>query len=309
MMRGAILDSDAPLYGRATESFAVRPLRPGYLEDVFTVSAPWELVSAYALWGGMPRYWELAEPFGADFDSALDALVLDPSGPLHDEPNKLLLEETPSAVALRPLLDVIGAGAHRVSKIGARLGRHASSLSRPLSALMETDLVLREIPFGSDPRSGKRSLYRIADPFFRMWFRVVPPHRPALAETPRRTRLGYWRRYRTWLEFTAWEELCRMAVPFLHVNDGPLADLGPWEPARRYWHGNDPEYDIVARSVDGARVLVGEAHCKPATLRHASLSGCRGKRSDKGAVCSRRGRHARCRRTRGDDSSYKSDDW
>ena len=40
---------------------------------------------------------------------------------------------------------------------------------------------------------------------------------------------------------------------------GPLADLGPWEPAQRYWHGNDPEFDVVARSVDGVRTLVGEA--------------------------------------------------
>ena len=41
--------------------------------------------------------------------------------------------------------------------------------------------------------------------------------------------------------------------------DTPLARLGPWEPARRYWRGNAPEFDIVARSVDGRRLLVGEA--------------------------------------------------
>ena len=50
-----------------------------------------------------------------------------------------------------------------------------------------------------------------------------------------------------------------MAVPLLHRADGPLARLGPFEPAQRYWHGNAPEYDIVARSVDGRRLLVGEA--------------------------------------------------
>lgn len=259
MMRNAILETDAPLYGRATESFAIRPLRPGYLGDVFAVSVPKYLVSIYALWGGMPRYWELAEPFGADFDSSVDRLVLDPSGPLHNEPDRLLLEESPPATALRPLLDVIGSGAHRVSEIAARLRRPASSLPRPLSTLVEMSLLLREVPFGSDPRSGKRTLYRIADPFFRLWFRVVAPHRAALAEAPRETRLGYWYKYRPGLESAAWEELCRMAVPFLHLNGGPLADLGPWQPAQRYWHGNDPEFDIVARSVDGGRILVGEA--------------------------------------------------
>ncbi len=172
IMRSAVLDADAPLYGRATESFAIRPLRPGYLADVFAVSSSKDIVSIYALWGGMPRYWELAEQFGWDFDSAVDSLVLDPSGPLHNEPDRLLLEESPPATALRPLLDVIGSGAHRVSEIAARLGRPASSLPRPLSTLVEMSLLLREVPFGSNPRSGKRTLYRIADPFFRLWLGV-----------------------------------------------------------------------------------------------------------------------------------------
>ena len=258
MMHGAALDADAPLYGRAIEAFALRPLRPGYLGDVFPAFSPRELVSVYALWGGMPRYWELAAPFGRNLDDAVDALVLDPAGPLHDEPPRLLLEETPPAAALRPLLDVIGTGANRVSEIAGRIGRPASSLSRPLATLTAMDFVRRETPFGSSPRSDKRSLYRLADPFLRFWFRVVAPHRAALAEAPRETRLGYWHRYRAGLESYAWEELCRMAVPVLHRADPTLARLGPWQPAQRYWRGNDPELDVVACSVDGRRVLVGE---------------------------------------------------
>ena len=259
MMHGAILDAGAPLYGRAVEAFAVRPLKPGYLQEAVPFDQPRDMVSAYALWGGMPRYWELAEPFGADLATAVDSLVLDPSGPLHGEPDRLLLEETPPATALRPLLDTIGAGAHRVSEIAGRLERPASSLSKPLAALVEMGFVRRETPFGADPKSGKRSLYRIDDPFMRLWFRVVAPHRAALANTPRETRLQYWYRHRPSLEALAWEELCRMAVPLLHRTDTPLADLGPFEPAQRYWRGNAPERDVVARSIDGRRLLVGEA--------------------------------------------------
>ena len=259
MMHGAILDTGAPLYGRAVEAFAVRPLKPGYLQEAVPVDQPRGLVCAYALWGGIPRYWELAEPFGADLGTAVDSLVLHPSGPLHGEPDRLLLEEIPPATALRPLLDTIGAGAHRISEIAGRLGRPASSLSKPLASLIEMGFVRREIPFGADPKSGKRSLYRIDDPFMRLWFRVVAPHRAALANAPRETRLQYWYRHRPSLEAYAWEELCRMAVPLLHRADTPLANLGPFEPAQRYWRGNAPEYDVVARSIDGRRLLVGEA--------------------------------------------------
>ena len=93
----------------------------------------------------------------------------------------------------------------------------------------------------------------------RLWFRVVAPHRAALAAAPRETRLRYWRRHRPSLESLAWEEQCRMAVPVLHRLETTLAGLGPWEPAQRYWRSNVPELDVVARSVDGRRLLVGEA--------------------------------------------------
>ncbi len=218
-----------------------------------------DLIRAYAVWGGMPRYWELAEPFGVDFVAAVDALVLDPAGPLHNEPDRLLRAEMPPAMTLRPLMDVIGNGAHRVSEIAGRLGRPASSLAGPLASLAEMWLVRREIPFGSNPRSGKRSFYRIADPFLRLWFRVVAPNRAALAEAPRETRLFYWRKHRAALEGEAWEELCRMATATLHRADTPLREYGPFEPAQRYWRGSEPELDVVARSVDGHRLLVGEA--------------------------------------------------
>ena len=271
MMHGAILSAAAPLYGRAREAFAVRPLRPGYIADLFPLAGGRDLLAFYAAWGGMPRYWELAEPFGLDLESAVDTLVLDPAGPLHLEPDRLLLEEVPPATALRPCLDVIGGGAHRVSEIAGRLGWPASSLSRPLAALTEMGLVRRETPFDSDPRSGKRSLYRIDDPFLRLWFRVVAPGRTALAQAPRETRLAYWRRHRPGLEAQAWEELCRMAVPFLHRSTSPLADLGAWEPAQRYWRRNEPEYDVVARSVNGRRLLIGEAKSASRPLSAAAL--------------------------------------
>ncbi len=269
MMHGAVLDASAPLYGRAVEAFAVPPLPAGYIGDAFDLgpaTASRHLVALYALWGGMPRYWELAAPLtgrpGADqrwLENAVDALVLDAAGPLHDEPERLLALEMPPAAALRPLLDVIGTGAHRVSEIAGRLGRPASSLSRPLAALTALQLVRRETPFGSSPHAGKRALYRIDDPFLRLWFRVVAPNRAMLGTAPKETRLAYWHRVWPALAAAAWEALCRRAVPLLHRSRAPLGRLGPWEPAQRYWRGNAPELDIVARSVDGRRLLVGEA--------------------------------------------------
>lgn len=259
MMSLAGAGASAPPPGRAVESLALRPLRAGSLAEAFQSCQFGDLVEIYALWGGMPRYWELAVPFHKELDAAVDALVLDPCGPLHHEPEQLLYEETPPATSLRPLLDVIGSGACRLGQIAGRLGRPATSLARPIAALMEMGLVRRERPFGSDPRSGKRSLYRIDDPFLRMWFRVVAPHRAALTASQPGSRLRYWYRCRRDLETVAWGELCSAAVPRLHESDHPIAGFGPFEPAQRFWHGSARERDIVARSVDGRRLLVGEA--------------------------------------------------
>lgn len=98
-------------------------------------------------------------------------------GPLHDEPNRLLLEETPSAIALRPILDVIGAGAHRLSEIAGRIGQPATSLARPLARLQELEFVVREAPFGDPERGAKRALYKLADPFLSLWFSLIAPKR------------------------------------------------------------------------------------------------------------------------------------
>jgi len=259
MMQGLVLDANAPLYGRAVEAFQLSPLAAGFVGDALGIRDALECVKAYAVWGGVPRYWEITQPFGTDLDAALDACVLDPHGPLHTEPERLLLEELPPALSLRPILDAIGMGAHRVSEIAGRIGQPATALTRPLARLREMGLVAREAPFGSSEKSGKRALYRIADPFLRMWFRVVAPQRGILARASRKVRAELWRRERERLFAESWEDLCRRAIPAIAESDPRLGRGSAWLPAARYWHGGGPEWDAVTSTVDGSRLLVGEA--------------------------------------------------
>ena len=252
MMQGLTLDGGAPLYGRARELLKVRPLPIGHLGAALRLRDPTAIVRSFAAWGGIPRYWELAQPF-ADVGEAVEALVLDPLGPLHEEPVRLLLDERPPALTLRPLLDAIGGGAHRLSEIGARIGQPATSLARPLQRLQELDLVVREAPFGEPERSGKRSLYKLADPLLRLWFSVVAPKRSLLVQAPRRIRRQLFDQAAPRLCALTWEELCRAAVPRLGESLGGL-DFGP---ARRFWLGSGPEWDVVAQA-PGGELLLGE---------------------------------------------------
>lgn len=258
MMQGLVIEATEPLYGRATEAFSLQPLAAGYLQEALGVATAQDVILAYTAWGGVPRYWELMWEWGLLLDRAVDHLVLDPLGPLHEEPERLLLEELPPAVKLRPILDAIGLGAHKVSEIAARIGEPATSLSRPLQRLIELGLIQREIPFGASSASAKRSLYRIADPFCRMWFRVVAPNRGFLADAPTHAREKLWRGARPDLVSTAWEELCRQWVSLGAAKYPRFREMGDWEPARRFWHGEGPEWDVVSQTLDGRCVLLGE---------------------------------------------------
>lgn len=270
MMQGMLLDPQAPLFGRADELMDLAPLAPRWLPQAFGENKIARLVQHHAAWGGVPRYWELAVREGGDVIRIIDRLVLDPLGPLHREPERLLLEELPPAAETKPVLDAIGLGAHRLSEIAGRLGRPATSLGRALDRLIGMQLIKREVPFGESEKSGKRSLYRLADPFLRLWFQVVAPNRSVLVEAPQAVRLGVLKKRWPGLVATAFEDLMRSSVGRASVGS-ELAALGPFKPASRWWQGSKPEWDIVAESVDDNRLLLGEVKWSQDRWRKAQL--------------------------------------
>ncbi|PKN62418.1 MAG: hypothetical protein CVU57_24330 [Deltaproteobacteria bacterium HGW-Deltaproteobacteria-15] len=105
MMQGLVMRAREALYGRATEAFHLQPLPAGYLSEALGLSSARDVILAYAAWGGVPRYWELVSESGLALDRGVDHLVLNPLGLLHEEPERLLLEELPPAVGLRSIMD------------------------------------------------------------------------------------------------------------------------------------------------------------------------------------------------------------
>lgn len=252
MMQGAILDASAPLYGRADEILKLSPISIGYMNEALRLKKPRSIVEAYSVWGGIPRYWELVEKNRGTFYEIIDQLVLDPMGPLNDEPNRMLLED--SALNLRPILDAIGLGANRLSEVASRIGQPVTSLMRSIQRLMELDILQREHPYGTQESNSKRTLYKIKDPFLRFWFDVVAPKRSLFTQAASSTRIGWLKKALPALYSITWEELCRHAVPFLSRHW--KKEMGQ---AGRFWHGQDLEWDILAESDGGKSLLIGEA--------------------------------------------------
>jgi hypothetical protein len=211
-------------------------------------------LAAYAAWGGVPRYWELARAHASLWD-AVRELVLDRHGVLHDEPAGLLLDDMRAAGQAYSLLSLIGGGCHRLSEVAARMGKPAGSLTRALANLIELGYVRKEVPFGESQQSSKRTLYRIDDPFLAFFFRFVQPNRSLLEMgmvAPVEARV---RRDLPAHVAGIWEILARQSVPFLGL--GGIE----WGPAARFWGagaGANLAIDVVAESMDRKHILLGE---------------------------------------------------
>lgn len=254
MMQGIALEALSPLYGRSNEVIKVKPMKAGWLKT-YLHTGDISAVEEYAIWGGVPRYWEIRKQ-AASLQEAIKYSVLDRDGVLFSEPERLFIDDMRTSVQSFSILSLIGSGCHRLSEIAARLGNPATQLSRPLQNLIDLEYVIREVPFNENVKNSKKSLYKIPDPFLNFYFAFVVPNR---------SRLEYGLTKQVWAEIkpkfpryisAIWENLCRESVPYLKL--GNLSFNIP----QRWWGAGlnhlPIEIDIVAESTDKSSIMIGE---------------------------------------------------
>ena len=256
MMNSMTLEASSPLYGRASEIIKIKPLEAGWITDYLECDAT-QGVKEYAVWGGIPRYWELRRNYPS-FSQAVKNLILDNQGILHEEPSRLFLDDMRESVQAYSLLSLVGKGAHRISEIASRLNKPASQISRPIDKLINLGYLKRDIPFGENPKNSKKGLYTIAEPFFSFYFSFVVPFLSSLELNLIDQVFDIFSSRENLFISSWWENLCRRSVPAKPFNDIYFG------PAQRWWGNNinnqPMEIDVVAQSLDGKYLLVGE--CK-----------------------------------------------
>jgi len=269
MMYGLFLDSTAPLYGRADEIMKLAPIRLPYIQEALGIDAV-NAIEEYAVWGGVPRYWELREN-RSSLDDALWHNILSVNGALYEEPVKLFQDDVKDIVKTSTIMSYISTGANRLSEIAARCNEPATNLSRPLKKLTDLGFLEKDVPFGVDEKNAKKSLYKIADPFMAFYYRFIVPNR-SFIELGRRLPIeqalnAHFPEYVS----MQWEKLCRETVT------GNLVNGVVYGKAKRWWGSvlNDEkkpeqiEFDVMAESLDKKYLLVGE--CKWTTQENGSL--------------------------------------
>lgn len=163
----------APLHQRATASIHVRPLDYRAAAGFVQRLPPAQRLVVYGVVGGTPLYleqWDDRRSIRAN----LNRLFADPASPLVDAGELVLSGELPETEGALRILQAVALGRTRAGEIGDYAG---VALERPLKRLTSLGILERRVPALENPARTKRSVYRVADPYFRFWFRFIAPGR------------------------------------------------------------------------------------------------------------------------------------
>ncbi|MEI8132366.1 MAG: ATP-binding protein, partial [Leptolinea sp.] len=178
MMEETVLGYQAPLYGRRTGQYLLKPLQfkdarlfcPSYnLEDQ---------VRAYAIYGGTPAYLHTLQPQLTLKENILDG-ILSRGSFLYDEVRFVLQQELREPRNYFAILQAIAAGKTRLNEIKQATGIDGATAY--LDTLQQLHLVERLVPVTeTQPHKSRRGIYRLKDHYLRFWFRYVHPNRSQL---------------------------------------------------------------------------------------------------------------------------------
>jgi len=181
IMKKIFEGSVEPLFGRATSKLYIEPLDPDAIMEIMSdyhLGAESHLLFYFTLFGGVPRYYFLADRydlFGKSHAEVVRKLYCEPDAPLQNEGRELLIEEMGKNYYLYfSILQVIAGGETQMARIADGCGIKVSSISKYLDELCSLYQVIeRKTPFGEDDRSTKQGRYYIKDQALRFWFRYI----------------------------------------------------------------------------------------------------------------------------------------
>lgn len=210
VMEKSLLDYRAPLYGRATSTVKLQPLSYGVTAHYFPDYTAAERVSLYAIWGGIPAYWERIDPSKSVIENLQEQLL--PSNAwMLDEPRLLLQEFLTDMYNYVGIMRAMAYGAHTLKEIGERNGLSSTHMSSYLSILRETDFVSRLVPVTQQgDQKSRLGRYVITDPYLRFYFRYLAAYQSKLAMGQQQVVLeSIENNLPSFIEANSWREMCQ----------------------------------------------------------------------------------------------------
>jgi uncharacterized protein len=255
MMMREVMSYQAPLYGRASAQMHLRPLPFGLTRKAFPKYSDVERVALYAVFGGIPAYWERIEPKKSMSQNIKDQL-LTPNNLMQSEPRLLLQDFISDIHNYWAVLRAIANNARTPKDISTYTGLPNVQVPKYLSVLSEAGFVERRVSVTALPNS-RAGRHHITDPYLRFYFRFLASRERQLAmDLPEQSLAEVTRHLIDFIGMHTWEELCREWT--LRASAANLLPFLPDEVGSA-WNANT-QIDVVGINTMEKTLILGE--CK-----------------------------------------------
>ncbi len=257
-MENQVLGQESPLYGRRTGQFKIEPLDYKETAVFHPELSNEENALVYGITGGVPHYINKLG-IRENIDNALLNNLFDRSGYLYEEPSNLLKQELREPAIYNAIIKAIAEGASRLNEICTKVGESNTTTTKYVKTLVDLGIVKKETPITEKP--GKKTIYLLADNFFRFWYRFVPNNISAIdsGRISKTYSKAVKQHFSDYMGLT-FEKMCQDYLLY-YAEDLPinLNQIGQW------W-GTDVkekkqiQIDIIGSPVEGNEYIIGS--CK-----------------------------------------------
>ena len=208
MMEREVLSYQAPLYGRATTRLLLQPLPFKATQGMFPKFRTDERVALYAIFGGVPAYWEQFDP-SESLDRNIKEHLLSGAYLSEDEPRLLLQDFVSEIHNYVAILRAIANGYRTPRDMARAAGLNERHISMYIKNLLQTGFVERRIPVTARGATRQRRHY-ILDPYLRFYYRFLSQRQAQLALGVRDQALAEIKKHLVdFIGTHTWEELSR----------------------------------------------------------------------------------------------------
>lgn len=259
-MEDQVLAYKAPLYGRRTAQFKVRPFEFKEACKYFSKLSKEDRALAYGIVGGTPQYL-LQVNDQLSIEENIKNTYLNPASSIYEEPQNLLKQEVREPAIYNAIIAAIAAGYTKMSEISTKVGEDTSVCATYIKNLVSLGIVKKETPFGEE--TGRKTIYAIEDNMYRFWYRFIPENISIISRGA--TELAYNRIKPHLSDYMGgvFEEICKQHLWSLLLSGKcaiDFTDIGRW------WGTNQKtrqqvEIDIMG-TADKNTALFGECKWK-----------------------------------------------
>ena len=170
-MEDHVLAYKAPLYGRRTAQFKIKPFDFWEVCRCFPKLPNLDKALIYGIVGGTPQYLMLLDD-NLSMEENIKNTYLNPSSPIFEEPNNLLKQEVREPAIYNAIITAIAAGSSKMNEISGKINENTSVCAIYIKNLITLGIIKKEAPYGE--KSSRKTIYSIEDNMFRFWYRFVP---------------------------------------------------------------------------------------------------------------------------------------